>query len=130
MPHRYNPITREDLTGSILNPLYGGAMETLDAHQLSVFFIVLASGVLFDSNPLLSALAERYHLLARAAFSQEPISKFATCVSVQALFSIILYSYFHDRSANEERWLLVGLCARIAQRVGFQLFLLDDTECP
>jgi hypothetical protein len=121
----YDPIGRHDLVNSILNPIYSGGdgvvnVDALDAHQLAIFFIVVASGALHGNHPLSNLLAERYHLLARAAFSREPISQMATCFTIQALLTIILHTYYADHNSNEERWLLVGLCGRLAQRVGLQ----------
>jgi hypothetical protein len=118
---RFDPISGSDMMANIMNPIYGSTgdanIDTLHPHRLSVFFILLATGVLYENHPTSLILAEQYHALARAALSLEPIVNEATCAAVQALFMMIWYIYSSDRSNNETRWLLAGVCCRMAQAV-------------
>lgn len=123
---RYNPIVRGDFISGILEPLYGHFAPNLDrihSHALSVFFILLASGRLYDSMPSTLFIAEQYYALARAALSLDPILNEATCWTVQALFMSIGYIFQSNRTSNEARWLLTGLTARAAQIVSGRWFL-------
>lgn len=80
---------------------------------------MLANGALYDeaSGEQTLWLAARFHQLARAAISLDPMLTDATVATCEALFMMIRYSYNSDRSTNEERWLLTGLAARVAQMV-------------
>ena len=86
----------------------------------------MATGVWFDNHPSATTLAHQYHALARAALSVVSIIQEATCATVQALFMVIRFIYLTERSNNEERWILGGLCARIAQAVSSHFYL--DTQ--
>lgn len=77
----------------------------------------MATGVWFDNHPSATILAHQYHALARAALSVVSIIQETTCATVQTLFMMIRFIYLSERSNNEERWILLGLCARIAQTV-------------
>jgi hypothetical protein len=107
-----------------MDPIYGTtgipSLNTIHSHKLSVFFIVLANGALYDETPGENThlLAARYHNLARAALSLDPMLTDATVATCEALFMIIRFLFNSDRSANEERWLVTGLAARVAQMVG------------
>ena len=104
-----------------MNPIYGDTgyanLDTLHPHRISVFFVLLATGVLYESHPSSSILGEKYYALARAALSLESILNEATCATVQALFMMIRYIYSTDRTSNETRWMLTGVCCRVAQTV-------------
>lgn len=106
---------------NIISPIYGttgvASLDTVHCHRLGVFFITMASGVWFDSHPSSTILAHQYHALARAAVSLEPVLQEGTCATVQALFMVLRFIYTTDRSGGEERWILGGLCTRIAQIV-------------
>ena len=118
---RYDPIIEQDFTTTILDLIYGTTgfpgLDTLHSHRLSVFFILLANGMVFDSHPSSPNLGRQYHALARAALSLDSILLEATCATVQALFLMFRFIYNADRSCNEERWLLTGLSARLSQTV-------------
>lgn len=119
--YRYDPIPYNDFITSILNPIYGNhgyaSVSALHSHRLSVFFIVLAHGKFYDTDTSVDVSADQYHFLARAAFSLDSILIEVTCATVQALFLICRFIYDADLTAKEERWLLTGLCARIAHMV-------------
>lgn len=110
---------------NILIPLYGHTgspnVNNIHSHRLSVFFILLASGVLHDQSQSSTVLAEQYYALSRAALSLDPISQDATCATVQALFMAFGHIYQSDRTNNEARWLLMGIVARITQLVSIML---------
>ncbi|KIK09061.1 hypothetical protein K443DRAFT_672096 [Laccaria amethystina LaAM-08-1] len=120
----YDPIIEQDFTTTILDLIYGTtgfpSLDTLHSHRLSVFFILLANGMVFDSHPSSPNLGRQYHALARAALSLDSILLEATCATVQALFLMFRFIYNADRSCNEERWLLTGLSARLSQTIGLQ----------
>ncbi|TFK32802.1 fungal-specific transcription factor domain-containing protein [Crucibulum laeve] len=120
----YDPIIHQDFVNTILDPIYGTTgyanLNTLHSHRLALFFILLANGVLYDTHPSAVPMAKQFHALARAALSLDSILVEATCATVQALFLMFRFIYNSDRSSNEERWLLTGLCARLAQTIGLQ----------
>ncbi|KAF4593324.1 hypothetical protein EYR38_009038 [Pleurotus pulmonarius] len=120
----YDPVINADFMARIIEPIYDSTDETrldpVHSHTLSVFFIILASGVLHDPHPDKQHLSDQYLALSRAALALDPIFHEATCATVQALFMILRYNYTFDRSSTEERWLLIGLCVRVAQSIGLQ----------
>ncbi|KAK0457651.1 uncharacterized protein EV420DRAFT_1546715 [Desarmillaria tabescens] len=117
----YDPIVQQDFVMNILTPLYFApgftTLETIHAHKLAVFFMAMGDGVLYDSSPDSAYLSEQYHALAQAAMSIEPLLMEATSATVQALFMMFRFIYNSDRKSNETRWILAGLCGRIAQSV-------------
>lgn len=106
---------------TIISPIYGttGLANpiALHSHRLSVFYGILATGVVYDTHPAAALFQEQYHALARAALSLDPIWQEATSATVQALFVLMRYTYTVDRTSNEYRWLLGGLCTRVGQMV-------------
>ncbi|KAG2145129.1 hypothetical protein DEU56DRAFT_194357 [Suillus clintonianus] len=120
----FDPIVRDDFMTNILTPLYGHTgspnINSIHSHRLSVFFILLASGVLYEQSSASGVLAEQYHALSRAALSLDPIYQDATCATVQALFMAFGHIYQSDRTNNEGRWLLMGVVARVVQLIGLQ----------
>lgn len=120
----FDPIVRDDFVTNILTPLYGHTgspnVNNIHSHRLSVFFIVLASGVLYEQSASSGVIAEQYHALSRAALSLDPIYQDATCATVQALFMAFGHIYQSDRTNNEGRWLLMGVVVRVAQLIGLQ----------
>ncbi|TFK17318.1 hypothetical protein FA15DRAFT_337891, partial [Coprinopsis marcescibilis] len=119
----YEPISRADFTASILDVIYVNGERRLDSihsHKLSVFFIILANGAVFDDDHNVGSISRTYHALSRAAFSLDSIYEEATCATVQAMFLIVRFLYNADRDRNEERWLLTGLNCRLAHMIGLQ----------
>ena len=119
-----NPVQREDFENTILEPLYASAndpvpLANFEPHRLSVFFLVLGIGSLFDSHPNARRLAEQYHAFACATFSLESIVGGATCATIQALFMMAHFLMLTDRSGGERRWLVTGLTAKIIHMVGW-----------
>ncbi|KAI0051576.1 hypothetical protein FA95DRAFT_1485275 [Auriscalpium vulgare] len=119
------PIPRGDFERVIIKPVYqtpGGhaSLSGLHAHDVSVFFMVLALGSLFDHSPSHELSAEQYNAFGRAAFALESIVRGATCATLQALFLIMYFSYYADRSENELSWVLMGVCAKASQMIGLQ----------
>lgn len=120
---RFDPVPRDDFEHAVLEPLYSSAngaisLVNFEAHRLSVFFMVLGSGALFDSHPNARTVAEQYHALACATFSLESIVGGATCASIQALLMMAHFLFLTDRSGNEHRWLITGLCTKVIHMVG------------
>lgn len=107
-----------------MDPIYGTtdipSVDIIHSHKLSVFFVVLANGALYDDSSSENThwLSARYHHLARAAISLDSMLTDATVGTCEALFMLIRFLFNSDRSANEERWLITGLAARVAQMVG------------
>lgn len=124
MAWMHDPIPRSDFITSIINPLYGNLnfvnLDRIHSHTLSVFFILLASGSLYDCESSTMLERERYYALGRAALCVDSMLNEATCSTVQAIFMTIRFIYHSDRSNNEGRWLLTGLCVRAAQIIGLQ----------
>lgn len=118
---------------TILKPIYDTtvfpSLDNIHPHRLSVFFILLACGIYFEDHPSATVLAEQYQVLARAAFSLNTILRDANCATIQAMFLIMRFIFISDRSNNEERWLLGGLCARAAQIVSHFLFIPIGDQC-
>ncbi|KAI0060962.1 hypothetical protein BV25DRAFT_1870945 [Artomyces pyxidatus] len=106
----YDPCPRGEFERIVLEPIYEpteglAPLASLHAHNLSMFFMALASGATFEVDRS-DILSEQYHALA-----------WANCASAQALFMMIHYLYLSARFDNERRWLLSGICARVAQMV-------------
>ncbi|KAF9457528.1 fungal-specific transcription factor domain-containing protein [Collybia nuda] len=120
----YDPIVRVDFFTTIIDPMYANDRanaENLHSHRLSVFFMVLALGSVYDAEDSRDMSTKQYQALARATLSLDSILREVTCATVQALFlvsrSIMCNS---DQDGKEGRWLMTGLCARIAQTIGLQ----------
>ena len=119
---RFDPIIRGDFEHNFLDPLYSSVNDPVtfvhyEPHRLSVFFMVLGIGVLFDPHPNARITAEQYHAFACATFSLESIVGGATCASIQALLMMEHFLFSTDRSGNQRRWLLSGLCTKVAHMV-------------
>jgi len=119
-----NPVLCEDFENTILEPLYSSAndpvpLANFEPHRLSVFFIVLGIGALFESQPGARRIAEQYNAFACATFSLESILGGATCASIQALFMMAHFLLLTDRSGSERRWLITGLTAKVIHMVGW-----------
>lgn len=115
---------------NILAPLYGHTgspnINNIHSHQLSMFFILLASGVLYEHSSSSGVIAEQYYALSRAALSLDPIYQDATCATVQALFMAVRHTHQSDSTDNEGRWLLMGVIARVAQSVRIVGFRFEE----
>ena len=134
---RFDPVPRGDFEQAILEPLYSstdGAISLIhfEPHRLSVFFMILGTGALFDSHPSARTIAEQYHAFACATFSLESVVGGATCASVQAILMMSHFLFLTDRSGNERRWLLNGLCTKVIHMVGRALLnpLVNSDKTP
>ncbi|KAI0272482.1 hypothetical protein BC834DRAFT_966502 [Gloeopeniophorella convolvens] len=121
----FDPVPRGDFELTILEPLYSSAngvtsLINFEPHRLSVFFMVLGIGALFDTHPNARTIAEQYHAFACATFSLESIVGGATCASAQALLLMAHFLFLTDRSGNERRWLLNGLITKVIHMIGLQ----------
>lgn len=132
---RYSAISKEDLTSTILNPLYptSSGIQIIDvanmhSHRLAAFFAILATGSLYETDTDLNLnradsatgptlTSSRYYALSRAAVSLDSIFLEVTCATVQALFVMMHFLFNTDRSSNEEKWLLTGITVNVAQSV-------------
>ena len=101
---------------SIIVPIYGSG-ETIHAHQLAVLFAILAAAALPDESVQPTPVARHYYMLSRAALSLQPIKQQPTISSVQALLILMWFMRVSDGKSHEERWLLGGICVKIAQAV-------------
>lgn len=91
--------------------------DDLHSHQLSVFFFVIAIGMIFGDDAYAKALAERYCALGRAALSIDSLTKDASSYTLFALFVLTQYYGLADRTTNESQWQLGGLMSRVAYQV-------------
>ena len=119
---RYDPVPREEFHKMVVDPLYRALdgyqpFDSISPHHLSIFFMVLATGLIFSPGQSAPILQEQYHALGCAAFSMDSITRGASTATVQAMIILIHYSYWTDRTGHELRFLLNGLCVRIAQMV-------------
>lgn len=129
--YRYDPIPQHDFHSNVLSKLYGSIPATSEAfwdrlhcHQLSVFFMIMAIGTLYDDeNASAATFSDRYHALGCGALSLSPIGKEATCWTIQALFLEVFFLFQSDRMSGERRWLLTGLASRVGHSVS-DLFTL------
>ncbi|TRM60171.1 hypothetical protein BD626DRAFT_505706 [Schizophyllum amplum] len=122
------PITRADFDKTVLQPLYS-ALEQDDigpvhAHKLSLFFAMIGVGALFDKTDPNGTnwMAPRYIYLSRGVLSFHSMLQEVTCATVQAVFLIVRFMYrtVPQQRRNEERWVLLGLCSRLASIIGLQ----------
>lgn len=121
----FDPVPRGDFEHAILEPLYSStngviSLINFEPHRLSVFFMILSIGALFDSHPSARTIAEQYHAFACATFSLESVVGGATCASVQAILMMSHFLFLTDRSGSERRWLLNGLCTKVIHMIGLQ----------
>ncbi|KAI0285848.1 fungal-specific transcription factor domain-containing protein, partial [Russula aff. rugulosa BPL654] len=117
-----DPVQRGDFDNTIMEPLYVSVhdpvpLANFEPHRLSLFFIVIAIGALFDSHPSARIIGEQYHAFACATFSLESIADGATSASIQALFMMAHFLLLTDRSGGERRWLIIGLTCRVIHMV-------------
>lgn len=92
--------------------------EGLHSHQLSVFFFVMAIGMVFENDDAYAkALAERYSALGRGALSLDSLAKDTTPYTILSLFVLTQYYGLADRATNECQWQLGGLMSRLAYQV-------------
>jgi hypothetical protein len=119
-----DPVQRGDFDNAILEPLYASVHDPVplahfEPHRLSVFFIVIGVGALFDPHTSARIVAEQYHAFACAAFSLESIVDGATSASIQALFMMAHFLLITDRSGSERRWLIIGLTSKVIHMVSW-----------
>jgi hypothetical protein len=105
---------------TIINTIYTStgflSVDSIHSHNLSVFFVLMATGLLFDSYPSALILAQEYHALSRAALSLDSVLVEANCATVQAVFMIVRFIHLLD-GRGEERYMLGGVCERVAKIV-------------
>lgn len=117
------PVSQDEFFDTILKRIYAAPttpdFEVLNAYHLSIFFTIMAHGSLYNSNdPQHLVNMAKYHALGLAAFSLDRLDLGATCATVQALLVHILFRFQSDRKSNEERWLMMGVCARVIHSLG------------
>lgn len=118
----YNGVTKHDFTKEILDRIYcvpdSPSVDHIHPHRLSVFFSVMAIGVSRSFEPTAVQQAEMYYVLACSALSLCPLISEAMVATVQAVFLVNAFLCTSTRVSTEESWLLIGLCGRLAFRVG------------
>ncbi|KAL0564356.1 hypothetical protein V5O48_017694, partial [Marasmius crinis-equi] len=118
----YDPITRNELESDILDHIYLDSgyidVDGIHSHRLSAFFMVLGAGIMYDPSSDSNSVAKRYYALAKAALSFDPITKDVSCATIQTLLVMFRYHYNLDRRSNEVRWLIIGVCSRVALKIG------------
>lgn len=123
--HRYScqPITQEDFIHIIFQPVYGDNAphrNGIHPHVLSILFSTFAIAVLYEPDQH-RRVVHQYHFLARASTSAAPFLQDISYLTMLALFFIVQLVHLLDKSNHEEIWMLSGLCARVAQSVGFRI---------
>lgn len=86
--YRYCPIPEEDFNKTILRPLYESenSLEPLAPHKMSVFWMVLAIGVLVDlDRPAHAPDAMKLYHYGRAALSIDSVLDEQSITGIQAL---------------------------------------------
>lgn len=118
---RYQPLPRTDFTEFIWDPIYNSTgydrLDGIHSHRLAIFFFVLGTGALHDPKLQSTVQAKQFNLLARAAVSLDSIIQEATYFTVLAVFLLSTFIYTPEKVCHEARWLMTGLCARMAQTV-------------
>ncbi|KAF9268995.1 hypothetical protein L218DRAFT_1072662 [Marasmius fiardii PR-910] len=118
----YDPITRSEVETDILDLLYHDPayidVERIHSHRLSAFFMVLGAGIMYDTSPDSKSVAKRYYALSKAALSLDPVTKEVSCATIQAFLVMFRYHYNVDRGSNEIRWLIIGVCTKVALKIG------------
>uniref|UniRef100_A0A0W0FZD4 Xylanolytic transcriptional activator regulatory domain-containing protein n=1 Tax=Moniliophthora roreri TaxID=221103 RepID=A0A0W0FZD4_MONRR len=118
----YDPITRQELEADIFDQMYypNGHIniDKVHSHRLSAFFMVMAAGVMYEPGPDSKLVAKRYHALAKAALALDPITHEVSCATIQSLLVMFRFHYNLDRKGNEVRWLIIGICSRVALKIG------------
>ncbi|KAL1720709.1 hypothetical protein EV715DRAFT_196408 [Schizophyllum commune] len=120
------PITEKDFHASVLQPLYENAekksLSSYHAHKLALFFALVGIGALFDKGDNAAGpRAHQYIYLSRAALAFHSMLQEVTCATVQTIFLLVRFIYRAEQQRkNEERWVLCGLCSRLASIIGLQ----------
>ncbi|CAL1714732.1 unnamed protein product [Somion occarium] len=132
---QFTPILRSDFYENIFDSIYVSGEIVLDRirpHELSLFFAILAAGLLWNNEPSAAYVRDQYDALARAAFSLAPIAKSVTCTTSQVLFCMVRFLNNVYRTCAEECWLLHGINVRISQMIALQYdglaFKLEEKE--
>ena len=107
----------------MLQPLYENAakksLSSYHAHKLALFFALVGIGALFDKGDNAAGpRAHQYIYLSRAALAFHSMLQEVTCATVQTIFLLVRFIYRAEQQRkNEERWVLCGLCSRLASIV-------------
>ncbi|KAK7686373.1 hypothetical protein QCA50_010597 [Cerrena zonata] len=120
---QFSPIEQSDFYENLFDVVYSHEEpkpDLLRPHELSMFFAILATGLIWSGDPSAYYIRNQYDFLARAAFSFAPITQSVTTATAQALFCINRFLNNGCRTVHEECWLVHGVNSRISQMIGLQ----------
>jgi hypothetical protein len=90
------------------------------------------SDPLANNESHLETERRKYLALARAALSARPLVAEANCATVQSLFLHMLFMHYglnmRGSDSSEWRWVLNGICARVAHTVSAQSVNSDNIK--
>ncbi|KAF9478291.1 hypothetical protein BDN70DRAFT_880170 [Pholiota conissans] len=115
----YTPVPEEDFYETIFRPLYetDGFTESLKAHKLSVFWLVLAIGTLVDlDRPAHAKEAMQLYHYGRTALSIDSVLDEQSITGIQALFLMCHFMFLSEISSA--RWVIMGIVVKLAQSIG------------
>ncbi|EEB90212.1 hypothetical protein MPER_11609 [Moniliophthora perniciosa FA553] len=99
----YDPITRNELEADILDQIYyPNGHINIDKVQFPSSFCVFYG----------------YGRWCDAALALDPITHEVSCATIQSLLVMFRFHYNLDRRSNEVRWLIIGICSRVALKIG------------
>ncbi|GJJ06844.1 hypothetical protein Clacol_001040 [Clathrus columnatus] len=131
--HGITPICRPHFVSKIYDYFYPPAhirrnYTRKDAHRLGLLYIFIALGLLADARqPMLSTEAEKYHQLARAALSLDPICDHPTLPGLQCMVALSWYlRCTPNRGSPGYRWCLDGVTLKLAN--GFMYVVSRNSE--
>ena len=124
-------VTFQQFTQELVPSIYiaerSATLTICGAHDLALFFGVLALGALVDlSQPPYNSEAQRYYALARVSLALDPLSANASLSTVKAVHLISLYNGMSGKESNmSNTYTVLNLAGRIAQKVCVMLELTD-----
>ncbi|KAJ8462374.1 hypothetical protein ONZ45_g17961 [Pleurotus djamor] len=122
----YTPIHRKELQEEVLDVVYKPeGHDSLQVHHaISLLFIIIAIGLLFDpTRPPYSDDAHEYFLLSRAALNLSPPTIHTTLNAILTLMHTSQYLDMRDWESigSNQAWIYVGFAFRLAYTVGLHL---------
>lgn len=115
----YTPIPEVDfqqLFQRIYDPGVTSQHDRIDAHALSVFYLVLALGTLLDPGmPSHSSEAAQYYQLGRVALALQSVLEEQSITAIRAL--LLMCHYMFLSGIEGPRWVIMGLVVKLAHSV-------------
>lgn len=123
MSWMFQIVSFQQFTQELLPNIYvaehSATISLCGAHDLALFFCVLAIGALMDlSLPAYNSQAQRYYVLARVSLALQPMTRDASLSTVKALHLISIYNGMSGRESNmSNTYTVLNLAGRLAQKV-------------